>query len=74
MFRLPKCGLTIAGKEAVTAVGPATAAGQRGFVSRGEASADLALIEASTAALTACSVLAWTLPEEPARSWRAVAV
>ena len=81
MLRLLKCGLTIAGKEAMTAVGPATAADHghrgrsaRGFVSRGEASANRALIEASTAALTACSVLAWTLPEEPARSWRAVAV
>ncbi len=69
MFRLPKCGLTIAGRKAVTAAGPATAAGQRvGSPGRGEASADLALIEASSAALTACSVLARMLPEEPTRS------
>ena len=68
MFRLPKCGLTIAGKEAVTAAGPATAAGRRvGSSGRGEASADLALIEAGSAALTACSVLARTLPEKPTR-------
>jgi hypothetical protein len=60
---------TIAGKETVTAAGPATAAGQRvGSSGRGEAPAGLALIGASSAAVTACSVLAWTLPEEPTRS------
>jgi hypothetical protein len=63
VFRLPKYGLTIAGEETVTAAGPATAAGQRvGSSGRGEASADLALIEASSAALTACTVPTWTLP------------